>query len=132
MEKTELETMKEKLANHESRLQTIEKMLEGKTNIAPRRTALNEFLLQKKPTNDVEKTLVIAYYLEIYKDVKVFSAADIEQGYREAREPPPSNINDKINLNIKKGYLTEVPEKKDNKKAWSLTNSGLKSVEEMS
>ena len=59
-----------------------------------------------------------------------FNTKDLAEGFRSAKEPPPTNMNDKVNLNIRKGHMMEAKEKKDKSKAWVLTNSGEKFVEE--
>jgi len=60
-----------------------------------------------------------------------FNARDLANGFRLAKEPPPTNINAKVDLNIGKGHMMEAKEKKDKFKAWVLTNSGEKFVEEV-
>lgn len=55
---------------------------------------------------------------------------DIESGFRAAKEPLPKNINDNINKNISKGHMMEAEQKKDNKLAWVLTNTGEQCVEQ--
>jgi len=53
----------------------------------------------------------------------------LEEYFKKAKEKPPLNINNKVNANIKKGYMMEVDEKKDNLKCWCLTNSGIEFCE---
>ena len=40
----------------------------------------------------------------------------------------PANINDAVNKNIEKGYIMDA-KKKDSKKAWTLTATGERFVE---
>jgi len=91
--------------------------------------SIREFLLSKKLQNDVQKTLAIGYYLEQYQNMTRFNVKDLEDGFRKAKEPLPSNINDKVNMNIKKGHMMEAKEKKDNLRAWYLTNTGMNFIE---
>lgn len=86
--------------------------------------SLREFLLEKKPSNDVERTLAIGYFLEKYENIGSFNVEDILNAYVRAKEKKPQNINDKINMNIKKGHIDEDRVKKGGKKSWYLTNSG--------
>lgn len=86
--------------------------------------SVKEFVLSKKPVNDVQKTLVIAYYLEKIEKAPSFNVDDINRYFRLAKEPVPQNINDKVNMNIRKGHVMETREKKENKKAFTITNSG--------
>lgn len=98
---------------------------QGKKDIS-----IKEFLIEKAPSKDFQKTLVICHYLEKYKDMNIFNAQDIDEGYREAKETVPANVNYQVIQNIKKGYIMEAKEKKDNLKAWSLTNTGEKIIED--
>lgn len=92
--------------------------------------SLKEFLLTKKPSDDVKKTLAIGYYLEKYEHLTSFNTKDIELAFRHAKETPPRNINDKVNIAIRGGgLLVEAREKKNGLKAWSLTNTGENFVE---
>lgn len=88
-----------------------------------------EFLLSKKLSSAVEKTLALAYYLERVEQVNSFNINDIANAFQAAREKSPANLNDMINKNIVKGYLMEARERKDAKKAWILTATGERFIE---
>ena len=120
-----------KLGDHESRISALEGMPAKKPKTEGKKLSLKEFILTKKPGDDVQKTLVIGYYLEHFESMDRFNARDLADGFRSAKEPPPTNINAKVDLNIGKGYMMEAKEKKDKFKAWVLTNSGEKFVEEV-
>lgn len=96
---------------------------------ATKKLSIKEFLISKNLANDVQRTLAIAYYFEKYEDYQSFNAQDIKKGFKLAKEPSPVNVNDKINLNIKRGFLMEADDKKESTKAWVLTNTGVKFVE---
>lgn len=100
------------------------------TATVAKRISMKEFLIDHTPTNAVQATLAIAYYLEKYDGMSTFNAADLVKGFRAAKEPVPTNINDKVNMSIKNGHLMEAEAKKDNMKAWEITRSGEKYVEE--
>lgn len=102
------------IANHESKLKQL---------------SIKEFLIEKKPRNDVERVLVMGYFLEKYQSYTSFNSDDIKDAFVKAKEPIPQNIHDKLYLNCKKGHMTEYPEDKDNKKAYHLTVSGEKVVD---
>jgi hypothetical protein len=89
-----------------------------------KKLSLKEFIISRVPSNGVQMTLAIAYYLETYDGVSPFNAADIERGFRAARETVPPNINDKANMCVKNGYFMEDKDKKDNMKAWVVTRTG--------
>jgi hypothetical protein len=119
-----------KLEDHERRISTLEGIpgvVEGKR----KKLSIKEFMLVKNPADDVQKTLVIGYYLEHFGEMSAFNARDLAEGFRAAREPVPANINDKVNLNIAKAYMMAAEEKKNNLKAWVLTNSGDRFVEDL-
>ena len=82
-----------------------------------------EFVLQYKPKDDVQRTFLLGAYLETVKNRESFTAKQLEQTFRAAKEPVPKNINDKINKNVAKGLLMNgLPV--DGKKSWVLTASG--------
>ena len=119
-----------KLEDHEKRISALEGAPAKKMQAEGKKLSVKEFLLTKKPTDDVQRTLAIGYYLEYFESMDRFNIRDLADGFRSAKEPPPTNINAKVDLNIGKGYMMEAKEKKDKFKAWVLTNSGEKFVEE--
>ena len=94
-----------------------------------KKLSIKEFILQKKPKSDIQKTLAIGYYLEKFRNFSSFNANDLKKGFREAREKIPPNIPDKIQKNIAKGHMMEADAEKDGLKAYMLTESGEKLVE---
>lgn len=122
------ESITKKIEDHEERLLKLEKMMHGSTSpeIARPQKQLSpkEFLLEKKASGEVQKTLLLCYYLERTLGLTSFNLDDLSKVYKLAKEVIPGNLNDKINKNIDKGYLVEAAEKKDTKKAWRLTLSG--------
>ncbi len=121
-----LELIKNKLKEHEERIKYLEGLIDKKSEKPLKKLSLREFLDMKQPNDDVKKTLGICYFLEIYEDMELFNKDDIERGFRMAKEKVPGNINYKVFRNIEKGYLMETKDKKNNLKAWTLTNSGIK------
>jgi len=116
------------LEDHERRISALEGMPE-KLKSEGKKLSIKEFILTKNPIDDVQKTLVIGYYLEHFGGADSFNVRELAESFRLAREPVPANVNDKVNLNISKGYMMAAKEKKDKFKAWVLTNSGEKFVE---
>jgi hypothetical protein len=96
---------------------------------ASKPVSIKEFIISKAPSNGVLLTLTIGYYLENYDGISPLTAADLETGFRAAREAVPSNLNDKANNCVKKGYFMEAKEKKDSLKAWLVTRTGESIVE---
>ena len=124
----EIIEIKKKLEEHEKRISKLESLSQTKPETIEKKHSVKEFILSKKPKNDVQRTLTIGYYLEKYENFSSFNVSDLEEGFRTAKEKVP-NIGDKVQKNIKKGHIMDVKEKKDNLKAWVLTSSGEMHVE---
>ena len=123
------EELEKTLANHEERISRLESLLHGKKTLSSKKLSSKEFLLKARPEGDVMKVLCIAYYLERIEGLETFNAKDIETAFRAAKEPIPDNINYKVIKNIEKGFIMEAEQKKNHRKAWSLTNTGEEYVE---
>lgn len=89
-----------------------------------KKLSIREFLKDKSPGDGVQRTLCIAFYAEHYDGVSPFNKADLENEFRTAKEPLPSNINDKIAMCVKNGHMMEADVKKNAMKAWLVTRSG--------
>ena len=130
---TESRQLADRVLALEKRMQALEARLSRNALVTgskgAKKLSIKEFIISKSPSNDVEKTLAIAYFLERYTGAASFNTDDLSQYFQLAKEATPLNINDKVNLNIKKGHLAEASEKKDKKKAWIVTNSGERFVE---
>lgn len=136
MNEEELANILRVLDNHEKKIRELFEKLKNLENtflVQPsdniKKMSIQEFFLTKSPKNDIQKTLLLCYYLEKYRDLKLFNVKDIENGFKNAKEKAPDNINYKVYMNIKKGYIMETNEKKDNLKSWTLTNSGVRLVD---
>jgi len=124
------EEIKKILENHEKRIKELEKnLVRDEKQTTKKHISIKEFILTKKPGSVVQKTLLIGYYIEKYENFDSFNVKDLEDCFRRSKEPVPKNINDMINKNIKNGHMMEAKEKKDMKKAWVLTASGERFVE---
>lgn len=123
---SDIDKLKKKIEEHEKRIKALEgmpiKQAVGKD------LSLKEFLLDLKPSDEVKSTLAVGYFLEHYKSMESFNVKELASAFRSAKEPPPKNINDKINKNIRNGHMMEAEEKKDNTKAWTLTSKGEKFI----
>lgn len=125
----EIAKIKRKLEEHETRISKLEQLFQAKPESIGKEVSAKEFVLSKKPKNDVQKTLAIGYYLERYKGLPSFNVKDLESGFREAKEKVPKNINLCVIANISKDHMMEAKEKKGKLKAWVLLNLGEKYVE---
>ena len=124
------------LKDHEERIMSLEQRLadaprpeEKPAPLAQKGPSIRQFMLEKAPTDDVQRTLVIGYYLEKHAEFKSFNAKDIEKGFVDAREKVPGNVSDKVLKNVWKGTMMQVQEDKDGMKAYVLTNAGTKLAE---
>lgn len=133
---TNPKNIEERVSSLEQRVADLETQLSAgnpaggqDSNTNGKKLSIKEFVLEKKPKGDVQKTLVISHYLEKYENMTSVNVDDLAKYFRLSKEPVPGNLNDKINMNIRKGHMTEAEEKKDNKKAWVVTNTGEQFVE---
>ena len=83
------------------------------------------FLNEKKFATDVELVMGVGYYIECIEKAGIFTSKDVENKLNEARKGKPCNISQMLTQNIKKGYLRECSEKKDNLKAYSILGDGI-------
>lgn len=125
----ELGEMKRILQQHEKRISDLENLAKSRPTRMKKDLSARELMLQKRPKNDVEKALVFGYYLEHYRNVSSFNRSDLEELFREAKEIVPSNINDKVNKNVEKGFIMEAKENREELKSWTLTSTGERFVE---
>jgi len=125
----EFSEIKKKLEEQEQRIAGLEKLLQTKPREIRKKLSIREFILSKNPESEMEKTLAIGYYLEKYGSFTIFNAEDLVEGFRRAKEKILGNINYQVIRSIQRGYMTEAQEKKDKRKAWYLTNSGVEHVE---
>jgi len=130
--------MEAMLQEHERRIRTLEQRLGAAEAVvqqpavappAPKVQSIRQFIVEKGPTDDVQRSLVIGYYLEKQSGLASFNAKDIEKGFVDAREKVPGNVADKILKNVWKGHMMQVKDDKDGLKAYVLTNTGTKFVE---
>ena len=126
---SKLDAILEAIKSLEARVSRIESgdASIGKTAAASaisKKLAIKEFLLEHPPTTDIQRTLAVGYFLETHAGMASFTKAELEKGYRDAKEPIPSNIGVNIKHCIKQGHMMESEEKKNNKTAYVITRSG--------
>lgn len=112
------------LIEHDDRISKLEEKFREPSKLVKKKLSIKEFLKEKKPKGFTQIALAIGFYYEIYEGLTSFNTKDLEEGFGSSKEPPPKNLNDTANLNVKSGYMMECKERKDNKKAWVLTQSG--------
>lgn len=122
---SDVEHLIKRLDDFEMRLKRIEDRFVAEPARIAKALSIREFLIEKQPKSDVEKTFIIGYYLETLRNLGSFNTRDLGDGFREAKENIPANINLAVIGNVQKGYFMEAKEKKESLKAWTLTNSGI-------
>lgn len=95
-----------------------------------KKSSAKEFLMTKELKTETKKVLALGYFLEYTEGMASFNVNDLEIAFRSAKEKLPKNMNDAVNKNIARGFLMEVADKKEAKKAWCLTATGEKYIEE--
>jgi hypothetical protein len=130
MSSEDLKEVKRTVQALEERVSKLENFIQEKPISKGKDLSVNEFMLEKKPSSDLNKTLTVAFYLERHRRVSPFTIRDLEGLFREAKEPPPKNISDAVNKNVAKGFIMKASEKKEGITAWTLTNTGERFVED--
>ena len=97
--------------------------------LEPKRLSIREFVISKSPQTSADTALVISVFLEKFSSVSPLNLDDLANGFAQAKEPLPKNPSDLLYRNVKRGFLMEAPEKKNGSKAWVVTNSGERFVE---
>jgi len=129
-DKAFVETKFNELLNIEVELKTKPQPVEEKSTIKlDKELSLGEFVKQKNPKSHADKILVFGYYLENIKGYESFNIDDIEECYQDVRMPKTKNFSPYITQLIREGKIMDSKNKKDNKKAWLLTNDGMEYVE---
>lgn len=93
--------------------------------------SLVEFIRLKNPSQHTDRIVVFAYWLFKKENMPSYNTSDIENCYNETRILKPANISDMMNKIQGQGLITPVKEEKDGKKAWVITDTGEKYVEQM-
>ncbi len=128
------DTVSETLLKHEERISALERLLrgggDGSAVLSLKKQSAKEFLMSKDIGTETQKVLALAYYLERAEGLPSFNVPDLETVFRAAREKLPKNMNDAVNKNVARGFVMEAVEKKGGKKAWVLTATGERFVEQ--
>lgn len=98
-------------------------------SLEQRPLSITEYVIQKGPIDDNQRTLVLADYLETQRGQESFTSDELRQAFIDSRLRVPSNVSDKISKCAKKGYLMPYGER-EGKKAWRLTMTGQSIIKE--
>jgi hypothetical protein len=100
------------------------------TESAGKKVSPAQFFKKCNPKTDVDRVLVAGSYLEQFRNAQNFTAAEVREVIKEAKWPPPTNVNDAVNRNIKKGFLMSAGDR-ENKITFVLTSDGEDLVQEL-
>ena len=127
--------MSDELANRIEELERRVAAMEALMKLGPeplrdkKPLSIREFVLSKGPRTKVDTALVIGLHLERFSNVSPINLDDLAKGFASAKEPLPANPSDLLYQNVRRGFMMEAVEKKDGSKAWIVTNSGERFVE---
>lgn len=91
---------------------------------------INELLASKNLKSHMDKVEAIAWYFLWQGSDDSVTRKDILDAYGKARMQKPQNLPDVINYSVRRGHLVDALEKKDGQKAWSITPTGERYIEE--
>lgn len=127
-----IKNMEERISELEKRVDALELGGISKKNIGNgKQISPKEFLMHYGASdNDVQNTFLLCCYAEFENGKEFFNIEDLRPLFGAARVRMPKNLNDAINKNIKKGFLTESQER-GFKKSWVVTMTGEKTFTNM-
>lgn len=103
----------------------------GDANRAPKPMTITEFFARLKPSQDVEKALAAAYFLERYRNAADFTVEELKACILQGKIKPPANISLAVLRNAQKGLMAETGKREGGKKSWIVTQSGSEAVEQL-
>lgn len=100
------------------------------TSLAAQQMRISEFLTQRNIGSETDRVVAILYH-HLHNGQDSSTKEEILQAYAAARTRRPTNLSDVIARCIKKkGHVVEASEKKDGQKAWQITLTGERYVEQ--
>jgi hypothetical protein len=90
-----------------------------------------ELFASKTWCTEIDKVVVSAFFLERFGERANYTIEEIRACLVAAKVPLPKNVNLAILQAVQKGLMMEIPSQAAPRKAWALTQSGERYVEEM-
>jgi hypothetical protein len=97
------------------------------SEVASKKTSPAEFVKQSGAKNQMDRALVLGYFLEKYQGVTNFTSSELAQLGRESKQPF-TNPSDAVAKLTGRGLMMSAGDK-DNQRAYALTASGETYVE---
>ncbi len=91
------------------------------------KTPVREFLGRHHPTSKAEMTLLLAYYLKMYKDHRTFTLKDLGTVFVRAKEMP-GDLRENVDVCMKDGLVERDGDDKKGAPAWRVTSRGWRLV----
>lgn len=82
------------------------------------------FLKEKNFNTDIDKVIAAVYYLSEICKKNAITRDDIEQEFKNAKQPSLTNLSASIAVNIKKAHMEEL-DKIDNKRTFRILQPGI-------
>lgn len=124
----EVEELRTQINQLEERVTELENRLDGSAE-PEAIEGIREFVESFDPSSHTERALSIAYYLESFRDEERFTVGDIEDGYRECRVKPASNMSDVLGRMEERDWLLRDG-KEGQTQLWRLTATALETIEQ--
>ena len=99
-------------------------------HVSPSRVSLPEVLRGSNVKTMNDTIMLFVYFMEKNEAMTSVNTADISNAFVRAKKVAPKNITNQVIQLISQGLLYEEPEKKNNTKTVTLTDTGLKHVTE--
>lgn len=124
----EVKELRSQVKQLQERVTELERHLDGKEEpeVAD---GIRKFVESFGPSSHTERALSVAYYLESYRGKENFTVGNIEDGYRECRVKPASNMSDVLGRMEDRDWLLRDGTNGQTQ-LWRLTATALETVEE--
>jgi len=99
------------------------------SSLSAQQMQISEFLARAKIATDTDRVTAILYHF-LRNGQNSSTRAEILQAYSSARIKQPTNLSDVLARCIRRGHVIEAPERKDEQKAWQITLTGERYVDE--
>ena len=97
----------------------------------PKPFSATELFATKKWSSEVDKVMLGGYFLETYSHLQNYTVAELRDLLLTAKVGAPKNVNLAVLQAVQRGWMMELKPTDGGRKAWALTQTGLKQVAAM-